>query len=89
MPRFHVGQIMHLIADRRARTRDTYEVKRMLPSDGEPQYRIGAMRPGNRPAWMRRAGVTFKECARRYIAGHEAAWRKNKHRAQWRATLET
>jgi hypothetical protein len=34
-------------------------------------------------------GVTFKEGARRYIAGHEAAWRKNKHRAQWRATLET
>jgi hypothetical protein len=44
MPKFHVGQIVHLIADRRARTRDTYEVKRVLPSDGEPQYRIRSTR---------------------------------------------
>jgi hypothetical protein len=40
MPRFRVGQFVHLIAGGRARTRDTYEVKRVLPSDGEPQYRI-------------------------------------------------
>jgi hypothetical protein len=44
MPKFQVGQIVHLIADRRARTRDTYEVKRVLPSNGEPQYRIRSTR---------------------------------------------
>jgi integrase len=32
-------------------------------------------------------GVTFKECAERYIAVHEAAWRNEKHRQQWRSTL--
>jgi hypothetical protein len=32
-------------------------------------------------------GATFKECAERYIAGHEAGWRNAKHRAQWRSTL--
>jgi integrase len=30
---------------------------------------------------------TFKECAERYIASHEAAWRNPKHRQQWRNTL--
>lgn len=34
-------------------------------------------------------GVTFKECAERYIASHEAAWRNPVHRKQWRSTLAT
>jgi hypothetical protein len=29
------------------------------------------------------AGVTFRQCAGRYIAAHEASWRNAKHRAQW------
>lgn len=32
---------------------------------------------------------TFDECAEAYIASHEAAWRNDKHVAQWRATLKT
>ena len=32
--------------------------------------------------------VSFRECAERYIAAHEAGWRNPKHRAQWRSTLE-
>lgn len=32
--------------------------------------------------------LTFKDCADRYIAAHEAGWRNAKHRAQWRSTLE-
>lgn len=32
-------------------------------------------------------GVTFKECAERYIAAHEAGWKSQKHSAQWLATL--
>jgi integrase len=34
-------------------------------------------------------GTTFKECAERLVAAHEAAWRNEKHRAQWRSTLST
>ena len=34
-------------------------------------------------------GVTFKECAGRYIAAHEPAWRNPVHRKQWPATLAT
>ncbi|MGH6680336.1 MAG: tyrosine-type recombinase/integrase, partial [Bradyrhizobium sp.] len=33
--------------------------------------------------------ITFKDCAEKYIAAHEKSWRNEKHRAQWRATLET
>lgn len=32
-------------------------------------------------------GITFKECADRYIAAHEAAWRNASHREQWPASL--
>jgi integrase len=32
-------------------------------------------------------GVTFRQCAERMIASHEAAWKNEKHRAQWRSTL--
>lgn len=32
---------------------------------------------------------TFRECARIYINTHESAWKNDKHRAQWRSTLET
>ena len=33
--------------------------------------------------------VTFEDCALRYIASHEAGWKNDKHRAQWRSTLKT
>jgi integrase len=32
--------------------------------------------------------ITFKECAESYIASHRAAWRNEKHKYQWKATLE-
>jgi integrase len=34
-------------------------------------------------------GVTFEDCAGRYIAAHEAGWRNPVHRAQWKSTLAT
>jgi hypothetical protein len=43
MPKFQVGQIVHLIADRRARTRDTYEVKRVLNLQGTQLRDPGGM----------------------------------------------
>lgn len=33
--------------------------------------------------------VPFKEVAKQYIASHEVAWKNDKHRQQWRNTLET
>ncbi len=33
--------------------------------------------------------MTFDKCAEAYIGAHEAAWRNEKHRQQWRNTLST
>src|SRR5262245_6610704 len=33
--------------------------------------------------------VTFRQCAKSYIALHEDSWKNDKHRAQWDSTLET
>ena len=33
--------------------------------------------------------ITFKQCAESYVASHEAGWKNDKHRAQWRSTLST
>jgi integrase len=33
--------------------------------------------------------MTFEQCAKAYIASHEAGWKNDKHRAQWRSTLAT
>lgn len=34
------------------------------------------------------AGITFQECAEKYIATHEKGWANAKHRQQWRNTLK-
>ena len=33
--------------------------------------------------------ITFRQCAKSYIALHEDSWKNDKHRAQWDSTLET
>ncbi len=33
--------------------------------------------------------ITFSDAATKYIAAHEASWSNEKHRAQWKSTLET
>ena len=33
--------------------------------------------------------MTFRQCAERYIAAHQAGWRNAKHTSQWRNTLAT
>ena len=33
--------------------------------------------------------ITFRDCAEKYIAAHEAGWRNAKHRQQWHNTLES
>jgi integrase len=34
-------------------------------------------------------GMTFRECAERYVAAHRVGWRNAKHAEQWRSTLAT
>ena len=33
--------------------------------------------------------TTFEQCAKAFIASHEVGWRNDKHRQQWRSTLQT
>ena len=35
------------------------------------------------------AAVSFEDCAKGYISAHASAWRNEKHKAQWAATLAT
>ena len=50
-----------------------------------------AARDAQRAAVRREAAqaVTFEQCAKAYIASHDAGWKNDKHRAQWRSTLAT
>ncbi len=42
---YHVGQLVHLNTGRVSGSRETYEVTRLLPFDGDdPRYRIKSMR---------------------------------------------
>lgn len=71
------------LAEARERAR---EARRLVKVDGVDP--IDARRQEKRAATLEAAGsVTFQECARRYIAAHEAGWRNEKHRAQWPSTL--
>lgn len=46
-------------------------------------------RKAERVATVATTVPTFEECAREYINSHEASWKNDKHRAQWRSTLKT
>jgi integrase len=51
---------------------------------------LAAKRREDEAARIEAAGsITFRDCAERYIAAHEAGWRNAKHRAQWGSTLST
>jgi integrase len=64
-----------------------FDARRLLRDGVDP---IEARRGARMAARLEEArGLTFKDCAERYIAAHEAGWRNAKHRAQWRSTLGT
>jgi len=46
-------------------------------------------RKAERVATLATTVPTFEECTREYINSHEASWKNDKHRAQWRSTLKT
>jgi integrase len=70
------------LADARELARDC---RKRLLTGADP---IEARRTERMQARLEAArGVTFRECAERYIAAHEAGWRNDKHKAQWKSTL--
>jgi integrase len=51
---------------------------------------IGARKAARGAAKLDAAkAMSFRQCAERYIAAHEAGWRNPKHAAQWPSTLQT
>lgn len=72
------------LADARERARKTREQR----LDGHDPIEL---RKASRIAAQINAAkaVTFKDCAKRYIAAHRPAWRNPKHAAQWGSTLES
>ncbi len=71
------------LADARARAQ---EARRQRLEGLDP---IEARKAARRAAELDAAkAITFKECARRYIAANQPAWRNPKHVAQWGSTLD-
>ena len=69
-----------------AEARDRAAAQRKLRLDGQDP--IAARHAGRQQAKLDAAKtLSFKECAERYIASHEAGWKSPKHAAQWPATL--
>ncbi|MFZ0852864.1 MAG: Arm DNA-binding domain-containing protein [Hyphomicrobiaceae bacterium] len=71
-----------------ARARDEAERCRRLVAAGiDP---IAARAEEQQAALAESAkAITFEQCAKAFIAVHEAGWRNGKHRQQWTNTLET
>lgn len=59
------------------------ENRRLLREGIDPIGRRRELRQAGRGA-----GVTFRGVAALYLTAHEASWRNDKHRAQWRSTLD-
>jgi integrase len=72
------------LADARERARKAREQR--LDGLDPIEHRKAARRAADIDAAK---AITFKDCARRYIASHQPAWRNPKHVAQWGSTLET
>jgi integrase len=69
-----------------AEAREAAREARKLLRDGiDPIEARQAERQAARAAAAK--AVTFQEAAERYIKAHEAGWRNDKHRAQWRQSL--
>jgi integrase len=85
-PRWHGLGSGDLVSLAEARDK-TIERRKMLvagvdPIEHERAQRIQALLASA-------STMTFKECGEAYIRAHEASWRNDKHRQQWRNTLNT
>ena len=63
------------------------EARRLRSEGRDPIVERGAQRAQERLTAAR--SVTFRDCAEQLISSHEAGWKNEKHRQQWRNTLIT
>ncbi len=70
------------LADARQRA---LEARRVKANGADPLAARRAEREAKRIEEAR--SITFKDCAEKYIAAHEAGWRNPKHARQWPSTL--
>ncbi len=63
------------------------EARRQLRAGVDPLAARDAARQATKAA--RAAELTFAQVVDRYLAAHQAGWRNEKHRTQWRTTLDT
>ena len=71
-----------------ARARELAEdCRRLLAAGKDPVEERRAARAVAR--LKAETGRTFKQYSEEFVIAHEAAWRNDKHRAQWRSTLKT
>ena len=67
------------------------ETSRMLDAGTDPREAKRAERRAKQiaAAVAEAKTITFDDAVTKYIAAHEAAWKSDKHSAQWRSTLRT
>jgi integrase len=76
------------LADAREKAGDA----RLLLSEGQDPLTQRHLNDLQRAAVEKAAAarsMTFGQCAEAYVNAHEAGWKNEKHRQQWRTTLET
>ena len=76
------------LADARKKASDA----RLLLSEGQDpltQRHLNDMQRATAEKLAAARLMTFDQCAEAYIAAHEASWKNEKHRQQWRNTLAT
>jgi integrase len=80
-----LGSIAALnLSDARARAKECRQ-QRTMRIDPLEEKRASAQRQKLEDA----KAITFADAAAKYIAAHEASWHNEKHRSQWKSTLET
>jgi len=74
----------HTVTLQEAR-QEAEKARKMLRDGVDPIEQRKAIRAAQRLEDAK--AITFQDCAERYIAAHEAAWKNEKHRWQWRSSL--
>jgi len=72
-----------------ARARELAEEARALRAKGIDPLEHRREQSGEHTVATTPAGLTFRQCAERFIAIHEPTWRNPVHRQQWKSTLAT
>jgi len=66
---------------------EALKCRKLLQQDVDPILERERLKKERALADARR--ITFEECANRFLASMDGSWKNEKHRAQWRNTLQT